>query len=90
MLLWKQGFDRGQWEGGDYDMCVCVCELIKQWYLSGSVDGGDFLISSLKEENTLGNNTRIKQTHATKPIKNQQSNLHMKGYDECMCARLRL
>lgn len=67
-------------------MCLCVCELIKQQYLSGSVlTGGDFLISSLKEEDTLGNNTRIKQTHAAKPIKNQQSNLPVKGYEECMC-----
>lgn len=68
-------------------MCVFLCELIKQWYLSGSVlMGGDFLISSLREENTLGNNTRIKQTHAAKPIKNQQSNLPMRGYEEYACA----
>lgn len=64
MLLWKQGSRAGQWEGGDYDMCVCVCE-INQTVVSiwQRVDGGG-LISSLKEENTPGNNTRIKQTNA--------------------------
>lgn len=46
--------------------------------------GGDFLISSLEEENTSGNNTRIKQTHAAKPIKNQQFNLPVKNYEECV------
>lgn len=70
-------------------MCVFVCKWIKQWYLFDSVlTGGDFLISSLKEENTLGNNTRIKQTDATKPIKNQQSDLPMKGYEQCICELL--
>lgn len=78
-----------QWEGRDYDMCVCVCELIKQWCLSGSVlTGGDFLISSLKEENTLGNNTGTKQTHTARPIKNQQSNLPFKGYEEYVWVHL--
>lgn len=44
---------------------------------------GRMLISSLKEENMLRNNTRIKQTHAAKPIKNQQSYLPTKGFEEC-------
>lgn len=33
------------------------------------------------EENKLGNNTGIKQTHVVKPIKNQQFNLPMKSYE---------
>lgn len=68
-------------------MCVFVCELIKEGYLSGGVltGGRFFLISSLKEENTLGNNARIKQTHAAGPIKNQQLNLPMKGHKGCVC-----
>lgn len=43
MLLWKQGSRAGQWEGGDYDMCVCVCE-INQTVVSiwQRVDGGGF------------------------------------------------
>lgn len=81
MLLWKQGSRVSQWEGGDYDMCVCACESNSSVYLAACWQG-EILISSLKEENMLGNNTRIKQKHATKPIKNQQSNLPMKGYED--------
>lgn len=67
-------------------MCVFVCELIKEGYLSGGVltGGRFFLISSLKEENTLGNNARIKQTHTARPIKNEQLNLPVKGHKGCV------
>ena len=67
MLLWKQGLHAGQWEGGDYDMCVCLCEInqtvVSIWQRVDARAGGGGLISSLKEENTRGNNTRIKQTN---------------------------
>lgn len=90
MLLWKQGFCSGQWQGRDYDMCLCV--RINQTAASiwQRVDTRQILISSLMEENMLGNNTGIKQTHGVKPIKDQQSNLSMKSYEgiECMCVCL--
>ena len=74
VLLWKQGSHSIQWEGGDYDVCLCVW--INQTVVSiwQCVDWGRFLISSLKEGNTVGSYTRIKQTHTARPIKDQQSN----------------
>lgn len=62
---------------GRAGIMTCVfCVRINQT----AADTRKILISSLTEENTLGNNTGIKQTHAIKPIKNQQSNPPMKGY----------
>lgn len=55
---------------------MCLCVRINQT----AADTRKILISSLTEENMLGNNTGIKQTHAVKPIKNQQTNLPRKGY----------
>lgn len=44
MLLWKQGFCPGQWEGRDYDMCVCAWESINQrfFYLAVCWHAADF------------------------------------------------
>lgn len=84
MLLWKQGSHISQWEGRDYDMCVCAWESNSSVSLAACWQG-EILISSLKEKNMLGNNTRIKQKHAAKPIKNQQYNLVIISWGWDMC-----
>lgn len=49
------------------------------------VDTRQILISSPVEENMAGNKSGIKQTHVVKPIKNQQFNPPMRGYEVTAC-----